>query len=40
MSRGEIVTTVCREGNLLVATFRDPGGNLVGLWQDDPSTGV
>jgi predicted enzyme related to lactoylglutathione lyase len=30
---GEIVQAPYREGNLLVATFRDPSGNLIGLWE-------
>jgi predicted enzyme related to lactoylglutathione lyase len=25
------------EGNLWVATFTDPAGNVVGLWQEDPA---
>lgn len=31
---GEIVESPAPEGNLLVATFRDPAGNLLGLWQE------
>jgi predicted enzyme related to lactoylglutathione lyase len=31
---GEIVESSSPEGNLLVATFRDPAGNLLGLWQE------
>jgi predicted enzyme related to lactoylglutathione lyase len=31
---GEIVRPVYREGELLVATFRDPAGNVLGIWQD------
>jgi predicted enzyme related to lactoylglutathione lyase len=31
---GEIVTTPYREGNLWVATFRDPAGNVLGVWQE------
>jgi predicted enzyme related to lactoylglutathione lyase len=31
---GEIVTDPHPEGRLTVATFRDPGGNTVGLWHD------
>ena len=31
---GEVVRAPYPEGNLLVATIRDPGGNIVGLWQD------
>lgn len=30
---GEIVKAPYPEGNLRVATFRDPAGNLIGLWQ-------
>lgn len=30
---GEVVTEPCPEGDLLVATFRDPAGNVVGVWQ-------
>ena len=30
---GEIVKTPYKEGNLKVATFRDPSGNLLGIWQ-------
>jgi predicted enzyme related to lactoylglutathione lyase len=30
---GEIVTPPYREGNLVVATFRDPMGNVLGIWQ-------
>jgi uncharacterized protein len=31
---GEIVTHPFPEGLLTVATFRDPAGNMVGLWHD------
>jgi uncharacterized protein len=31
---GEIVTSPFAEGLLTVATFRDPAGNLIGLWCD------
>ncbi len=31
---GEIVKAPYREGNLWVATIRDPAGNVVGLWQE------
>ncbi len=31
---GEIVTSPFPEGLLTVATFRDPAGNLIGLWHD------
>jgi uncharacterized protein len=30
---GEIVREPYPEGNLRVATFRDPAGNLLGVWQ-------
>jgi hypothetical protein len=30
---GEVVTAPYPEGNLFVATFRDPAGNVVGVWQ-------
>jgi predicted enzyme related to lactoylglutathione lyase len=30
---GEIVTPPYPEGDLRVATFRDPAGNVVGLWE-------
>jgi predicted enzyme related to lactoylglutathione lyase len=30
---GEIVTAPYPEGDLTVATFRDPAGNVVGVWQ-------
>ena len=33
---GEIVNEPYPEGNLWVATFRDPGGNVVGAWQIGP----
>jgi predicted enzyme related to lactoylglutathione lyase len=33
---GEIVTDPYPEGMLTVATFRDPAGNIVGLWHDTP----
>jgi uncharacterized protein len=33
---GEVVTGPDPEGDLLVATFRDPEGNLIGLWQAVP----
>jgi len=32
---GEIVSPPFPEGNLTVATFRDPAGNLLGLWHDN-----
>ena len=31
---GEIVKPVYREGDLWVAVMRDPGGNLVGVWEE------
>jgi predicted enzyme related to lactoylglutathione lyase len=31
---GKIVKPGYPEGNLRVATFRDPAGNLIGLWQE------
>ena len=31
---GEIVTNPFPEGLLTVATFRDPAGNVIGLWHD------
>jgi predicted enzyme related to lactoylglutathione lyase len=31
---GEIVTRPFPEGLLTVATFRDPAGNVIGLWHD------
>ncbi len=31
---GEIVTEPFPEGLLTVATFRDPAGNVIGLWHD------
>jgi uncharacterized protein len=30
---GEIVTPPYPEGDLQVATFRDPAGNVVGVWE-------
>lgn len=30
---GEVVTPPYPEGDLLVATFRDPSGNVIGVWQ-------
>ena len=33
---GEVVESAYREGNLWVATVRDPAGNLFGLWQQGP----
>ena len=31
---GEVVKAPYPEGNLWVATFRDPVGNVIGLWQE------
>jgi predicted enzyme related to lactoylglutathione lyase len=33
---GEVVTPPYPEGNLWVATFRDPAGNVIGVWQLGP----
>jgi len=33
---GEIVKAPYPEGGLWVATFRDPGGNEIGIWQQGP----
>ena len=33
---GEVVRAPYPEGNLWIATFRDPAGNVVGLWQEGP----
>jgi predicted enzyme related to lactoylglutathione lyase len=33
---GEVVTPPYPEGGLWVATFRDPAGNVMGLWQIGP----
>jgi predicted enzyme related to lactoylglutathione lyase len=30
---GELVTAPYPEGDLVVATFRDPSGNIIGVWQ-------
>lgn len=35
---GEIVKAPYPEGDLWVATFRDPAGNLMGIWQEGPRT--
>lgn len=32
-SGGEVILAPYPEGNLWVATFRDPAGNVMGLWQ-------
>jgi predicted enzyme related to lactoylglutathione lyase len=31
---GEVVVAPYAEGNLRVGTFRDPAGNVMGLWQE------
>jgi predicted enzyme related to lactoylglutathione lyase len=33
-SGGELVTDPYPEGLLTVATFRDPAGNVIGIWHD------
>ena len=33
---GAVVTSPYREGDLWVATFRDPAGNVIGIWQLGP----
>lgn len=33
---GQVVKAPYPEGNLWVATFRDPAGNVIGLWQAGP----
>ena len=33
---GEVVTAPYPEGDLWVATFRDPAGNVLGVWQQGP----
>jgi predicted enzyme related to lactoylglutathione lyase len=38
MNGGEVVEQPYPEGNLWVATFRDPDGNLIGVWQHGPMT--
>jgi predicted enzyme related to lactoylglutathione lyase len=35
-SGGEVVKQPYPEGELWVATFRDPAGNVVGVWQQGP----
>jgi predicted enzyme related to lactoylglutathione lyase len=32
----EIIKSPYAEGDLWVATFRDPGGNEIGIWQQGP----
>ena len=36
---GEVETAPYPEGDLTVATFRDPSGNVVGVWQQGPQAG-
>jgi uncharacterized protein len=33
---GEVTTEPYQEGDLWVALFRDPAGNIVGVWQHGP----
>ncbi len=33
---GELVEAPYAEGDLTVATFRDPAGNIIGVWQRGP----
>jgi predicted enzyme related to lactoylglutathione lyase len=33
---GEVIKPIYPEGDLWVATFRDPGGNEIGIWQQEP----
>jgi uncharacterized protein len=33
----EVVTLPYQEGNLTIATVRDPAGNVIGIWQDGTS---
>jgi len=37
---GQVVRPKYVEGNLWVATFRDPSGNVVGLWELIPEPGT
>lgn len=37
---GEIVRAPYAEGSLQVATFRDPAGNVLGIWQAGPRLSV
>jgi predicted enzyme related to lactoylglutathione lyase len=30
----ELVTSPYPQGNLWIATIRDPAGNVIGIWQD------
>ena len=34
---GSVTRSARPEGSLRVATFRDPGGNLIGLWNETGS---
>jgi len=36
---GEIVRAPYPEGSLRVATFRDPAGNVLGLWEEAAAGG-
>lgn len=36
---GEVVRAPYPEGDLWVATLRDPAGNLIGIWQAGPRQG-
>jgi uncharacterized protein len=33
----EVVTLPYQEGNLTIATVRDPAGNVIGIWQEGTS---
>jgi hypothetical protein len=33
---GDVVTPPYDEGGLRVSTFRDPAGNVLGIWQNGP----
>ena len=35
-SGGQVVKPAYPEGDLWVATFRDPAGNVIGVWQQGP----
>lgn len=39
-SGGEVETEPYPEGELWVATFRDPAGNVIGVWQQGPREGA
>jgi predicted enzyme related to lactoylglutathione lyase len=32
-----VVTLPYQEGNLTIATVRDPAGNVIGIWQEGTS---